>query len=55
MNKFTGGLVGGVALGIAIGMGVALTDDKYRHRMTRDSRRAMRKANNIMHELRDIF
>jgi len=55
MHRFTAGLVGGVAVGIALGMGVALTDDKYRRRMTRDGRRAMRKAHHFFDDVRDMF
>lgn len=55
MNRFTGGLISGLAFGIAIGVGYALTDDKYRRRMAKDSRRAMRKANHFFDDMRDIF
>jgi len=52
MTNFTTGLVGGVALGLIIGTGIALTDSGYRHRMMRDSKRAMRKAG---HAIEDMF
>ena len=52
MTNFTTGLVGGVALGIIIGTGIALTDSGYRHRMMRDSKRAMHKAG---HAIEDMF
>ena len=52
MTNFTTGLVGGVALGIIIGTGIALTDSGYRHRMVRDSKRAMHKAG---HAIEDMF
>jgi hypothetical protein len=55
MNRFTGGLVSGMAVGIAIGMGFALTDDKYRRRMAKDSKRAMKKASHLFDDFRDIF
>ncbi|MCL2500875.1 MAG: hypothetical protein FWE90_11170 [Defluviitaleaceae bacterium] len=55
MNRFTGGLVSGLAVGIAIGVGFALSDDKYRRRVTKDGRRAMRKAGHLFDEFRDIF
>jgi len=52
MTNFTTGLVGGVALGIIIGTGIAFTDSGYRHRVVRDSRRAMHKAG---HAIEDMF
>ena len=55
MNRFTGGLVSGLAVGIAIGVGFALTDDKYRKRVTKDGKRAMRKASHFIDDFRDIF
>ncbi|MCL2189846.1 MAG: YtxH domain-containing protein [Defluviitaleaceae bacterium] len=55
MHRFTGGLVSGIAVGIAVGMGIALSDDKYRHRMAKDGRRAMRKANHLFDDIREMF
>jgi hypothetical protein len=55
MHRFTGGLISGLAVGVAIGMGLALTDDRYRRRMTRDGKRAMRKASHLFDDIRDIF
>lgn len=55
MHRFTGGLVSGLAVGMAIGMGFALTDDKYRRRMAKDSRRAMRRAGHLFDDFCDKF
>jgi hypothetical protein len=55
MGRFTGGLLGGLAFGIAIGMGYALTDDKHRRRMAKDSRRAMKKAGHFFEDIKDMF
>ena len=53
MNKL--GLVSGLMAGIAIGMGLALTDDRYRHRMTRENKERMRKARHLFNDMRDMF
>ncbi|MCL2365381.1 MAG: YtxH domain-containing protein [Defluviitaleaceae bacterium] len=55
MHRFTGGLVSGIAVGVAIGMGLAMTDDGYRRRKTKEGRRAMRKAHHFFDDIRDMF
>lgn len=55
MHKFTGGLIGGLAAGIAIGVGIAMTDDKFRHRMVKENKRRLRKAHHFFDDIRDIL
>ena len=51
MSRFTNGLIGGIAVGIIFGTAMATTE-KQRRRITRDSKRALRKAG---HYFEDLF
>ena len=55
MGRFASGLVSGIAAGIAIGVGYALTDDKYRRRMMRESKRNMRRAGHFFDDMKNMF
>ncbi|MCL2840835.1 MAG: hypothetical protein FWE05_08670 [Defluviitaleaceae bacterium] len=47
------GIIGGLAVGLIVGAGLSLSaDNKQRHRMMRNSKRALRKAG---HYFEDIF
>jgi len=50
MGKFTSGLITGGALG-AIGLAIAMSDKRTRKRMLKDGRKAMNKANNLIHHI----
>jgi len=54
MSRFTTGLLGGIAVGLIIGAG-AMTDEKDRRRMKRDSKRALRKAGHFFDDIKDVF
>ncbi|MDR1537761.1 MAG: hypothetical protein LBU32_07155 [Clostridiales bacterium] len=54
MHKFATGLITGSLIGIA-GLAWALSDTKTRKRMARDSKRAVRKANEMIDNVHDFF
>ena len=54
MHKFTTGLLAGGLIGVA-GAAWAMSDNKTRRRLTRDGRRAMRKANAMFENVHDLF
>ncbi|MDR1639385.1 MAG: hypothetical protein LBT59_06810 [Clostridiales bacterium] len=54
MHKFGAGLITGSLIGIA-GLTWALSDTKTRKRMARDGRRAVRKANEVLDNVHDMF
>jgi len=54
MSRFTTGLLGGLAVGLMLGAG-AMTDEKQRRRMKRDSKRALKKAGHFIDDIRSSF
>ena len=54
MHKFTTGLLAGGIIGAA-SVAWAMSDNKTRKRMARDSRRAMRRANAMFSNVHDMF
>ncbi|MDR1560302.1 MAG: YtxH domain-containing protein [Clostridiales bacterium] len=54
MHRFTTGLLAGGLIGAA-GVAWALSDNKTRKRVTRDGKRAMRKANEMFENVHDFF
>jgi len=54
MSRFTTGLIGGLAVGLMLGAG-AMTDEKQRRRMKRDSRRAFKKAGHFIDDIKSSF
>ncbi len=54
MSRFTFGLFAGAVIG-ATGITWAMSDSKSRRRMMKDGRRAMRKANQMIDNVTDMF
>ncbi|MCL2572664.1 MAG: hypothetical protein FWE11_09710 [Defluviitaleaceae bacterium] len=54
MSRFTSGLIGGLAVGLIVGAS-AMTDEKQRRRMMRDSKRAVRKAGHFFDDIKSSF
>ena len=54
MNHFASGVLAG-GLVAAVGMGLLMSDSKMRRRMMRGHRRAMRKTENLIDGVSDIF
>ena len=55
MSRFTSGLVSGLVAGVALGMANALSDERYRERKVRDSRRAMKRAGHMIDDIKHFF
>ena len=54
MSRFTSGLIGGIAVGLIIGAS-AMTDDRDRRRMKRESKRALSRAGNFIDNIKSSF
>jgi len=54
MRKFTTGLVAGGLLGAA-GVAWAMSDNKTRRRVTKNSKKAFRRANEVFGNMHDYF
>ena len=54
MNKFVSGLMAGSVIGIA-GLTYAMSDRRTRKRLTRDSRRVIDKATDVVDSITDRF
>ena len=54
MTRFASGIIAGGIIG-AVGMSWLMSDNKTRRRMVRGHRRAMRKADDIISGVSDIF
>ena len=54
MNRFASGILAGSIIG-AISMGLLMSDNKTRRRMVRGHRRAMRKTEDLLNGVSDIF
>ena len=54
MSKFATGLVAGGIIGAA-GVALVMSDNRTRRRMTREGKRALRKANSIFGNVHDFF
>jgi len=54
MSRFASGLIGGIAVGLIIGAG-AMTDERDRRRIKRDSKRALRKAGHFIDDIKSSF
>jgi len=59
MRKFSTGLasgiIGGLTAGIVLGVSAALADEKTRKRMTRNSKRAVRRAGHILEDFKEML
>ena len=55
MSRFTSGLIGGLAVGLLLGASSAMTDEKQRRRMMRDSKRALKKAGHFIDDIKSSF
>ena len=54
MARFTSGIIAGGIIG-AVGMSLLMSDNKTRRRVMRGHRRAMRKADDLISGVSDIF
>ena len=54
MQRFATGILAGSIIG-AVGMGYLMSDAKTRRRMMRGQRRAMRKTEDLLNGVTDIF
>lgn len=50
MHKFATGLIAGGILG-AVGLGMAMSDKRTRRQMTKDTKKMIDKANDMLHKL----
>jgi len=55
MNRFASGLLTGGMVMAAVGVGWLMSDSRTRRRMVRGSRRAMRKTEDLLSGVSDIF
>ena len=54
MNKFTAGLIAGGIAG-TVGIGYLMSDSKSRHKMSRDSKKLMKKGKAMIDNMTDMF